>query len=258
MTRKRPIPQLLEKKEKTFHETDPVPFFSLPRAFFCFSVLSAPGSWREQPLSTPVLAQRTGSFNLHSMGGPGGRNTAQRQSLGEEPSPLDLSHVRLPCISPVIGAGGDVSPAAVSFPFILRSPPEGRMTYTGPERPTEPVRPSGALLPGVLFLRRPRKEQVLPEWHLALFRLRGRRGGTARIHRNTDPIFGGRPHFSTGKRCGCPAALLARWTGAVAEADRPTRTSPPGRRKAGPSLRTGRRRGWSMSSTSARRPIWTA
>ena len=197
--------------------------FAAACIFLLFPVLSASGSWRTAPLNPEFLAQRTGeSFNLHSMGGPGRRNTAQRRSLGEEPSPLDLSHVRAPVHFSGIRGGGDVSAAAVSFPSSFSLPTEGRMTPIRDQAPYGTCWAFGAFASLESFFAGQGEGNLdFSEWHLAYFAYVDEGEGLPGFTGNTDPHFGGDPIFDQGGNAWMSAALLARWTGAVTEADRP-------------------------------------
>lgn len=135
--------------------------------------------------------------------------------LGESPSPVDISHLRGSDLLPAF-------PAASAFPSAYDLRGRGEMTAVRDQSPYGTCWAFGAI--GSLestFLKGRGEALDFSEWHLAYFRSVDESESLPAFDTDDDPSFGGDSIFDQGGNAWKSTALLARWTGAVAEVARP-------------------------------------
>jgi len=140
---------------------------------------------------------------------------------GYIPSPLDLSHVRPPAGIFMRGIGAVLPPK-----YDLRD--HNRMTDVRDQGPYGTCWAFGAMasLESSFLASGAPEPEDFSEWHLSYF---------ARVDENSEkpaftqstPLFGYDPIFDQGGNAWMASAILARWTGAVNEADRPYQNTKP-------------------------------
>lgn len=140
----------------------------------------------------------------------------ENRLLGERPSPLDLSHVRAP-----ERLGISTRSAALPPQFDLRD--HGALQPIRDQAPYGTCWAFGAFASLESTLRKSGAGDFdLSEWHLAYFAyVDESEAFPAFTAASADPEFGLDPIFDQGGNNWKAAAILARWTGAVSESDRP-------------------------------------
>jgi len=167
------------------------------------------GIWRSAPTNPRFLDfQRHAQISVFRATGPDG------MSLGYRPSPLDLSHI----VPPVNGIYAG-SAAALPSRYDLRD--HHAVTAVRDQNPYGTCWAFGALASLESTLKKNGAGDLdLSEWHLAYFTYVDENPSLPAFARDTL-LPGEDPIFDQGGWGIKAAAILARWTGAVSESDRP-------------------------------------
>jgi len=137
------------------------------------------------------------------------------RATGYVPSPLDLSHVTPPVFLSAAGSGDQALP----YSYDLRT--SGHITAVRDQNPFGTCWSFGAMASlESTFLKAGKGTFDFSEWHLAYFAYVDENSALPAFTQG-DPGFGSDPIFDQGGNSWKAAAILARWTGAVSEADRP-------------------------------------
>lgn len=137
------------------------------------------------------------------------------RATGYVPSPLDLSHVTPPVFLSAAGNRDAVLPSS----YDLRT--SGHITEVRDQGPYGTCWSFGAMASlESTFLKAGKGAFDFSEWHLAYFAYVDENSALPAFSQG-DPGFGNDPIFDQGGNPWKSTAILARWTGAVSEEDRP-------------------------------------
>jgi C1A family cysteine protease len=193
------------------------------RSFLLFCAVLFPAVIISFPLEAfPVFTRPAGEEFARFRENPSVRRTASARPLGYRPSPLDLSHVRssasLRSGLDILAAGAGGTPV---FPRTFDLRELGALTPVRDQNPYGTCWAFASLASlESTFLKAGKGAFDFSEWHLAYFAYVDEEPALPAFTA-IAPGFGSDPIFDQGGSVFQSAALLARWTGAVAESDRP-------------------------------------